>query len=232
MNYVTSAFAALPQRKRRVQERAERTRTKLLDAAELAFSQRGFDAVTVRDIEQNAGVQRNLVRYHFGNKAELWKAVVGRLIGLLNLEGQEEGDTSTETGDGEGFRERLAAGIRSYVEFSAAHPEFHRLMVQEGTQDSWRIRFLVDAYLRPAMHRLRRIVEDELDLTDEEFFHWYYLFVGAGAMPFTMAPEAQPLFGVDVKDDEVIERHAQVMVDFLLSRTMPIQPKRRPISSK
>ena len=209
--------AANRPRKRRPQERAEITRGKLLEAAEAAFSARGFDAVTVREIEELAGVQRNLVRYHFGNKKALWKAVVGRLIGLLPLPQEDVAEESDEHEEG-GRRARLASLIRGYVRFSAANPAFHRLMLQEGKQDSWRIRFLADAYLEPAMLRLRRIVEAELRLSDEEFLHWYYLFVGAGPMPFSMAPEAFALFGVSTDCEAVIERHAEIMVDFLLSR--------------
>ena len=210
--------AANRPRKRRPQERAEITRGKLLDAAQAAFSARGFDAVTVREIEELAGVQRNLVRYHFGNKKALWKVVVGRLIELLTLpqEDMVEKSDKPETG---GRRARLASLIRDYVRFSAANPAFHRLMLHEGKQDSWRIRFLAEAYLQPAMLRLRRIVEAELHLSDEDFFHWYYLFVGAGPMPFSMAPEAHALFGVSTDSETVIERHAEIMVDFLLSRS-------------
>ena len=219
MDAAPPGLAGKPRRKRRVQERAERTRAKLLDAAELAFSQHGFDAVAVREVENMAGVRRNLVRYHFGNKEALWKAMVGRLIAFLGPEFTSEPQSAPNLGEGGALRERLALVIRRYVKFSAAHPAFHRLMVQEGKVDIWRIGCLVDAYLRPAMLWLRRIVEDELRLSDEEFFHWYYLFVGAGPMPFTMAPEAREMFGVDVRQEEIIERHAQIMVDFLLSRT-------------
>ena len=203
-----------------MQERAEITRAKLLDAAQTAFSERGFEAVTMRDIEEQAGVQRNLALYNFSDKSALWKAVVNRLVELLrpalpNEDQPLEGDT----GKSDERRARLAAIIRAHVHFSAANTAFHRFMMQEGKQDSWRIQYLIDAFLRPVMMRLRPVVEHELDLSDGEFFHWYYLFFGAGPMPFTMAPEARALFGVSTGEEHVIEQHAEIMVDFLLSRT-------------
>ncbi|MDE0929269.1 MAG: helix-turn-helix domain containing protein, partial [Halioglobus sp.] len=55
-------------RTRRVQERAEITRAKLIKAGTVMFSERGFDGVSVRDLENAAGVKRNLLAYHFDDK--------------------------------------------------------------------------------------------------------------------------------------------------------------------
>lgn len=162
--------AAKPVRKRRPQERAETTKRKLIKAALQAFSERGFDAVTVRDIEVAAGVQRNLVSYHFGGKEEMWKAAAAHVITKLDefTEGRQElvRDLSTS--------EWLAYTIRSYVRFSAKHPELNRLMIQEGKQDSWRIHWLVDEFLRPAMERLRLVVESRRKIDDQQFVHYEF----------------------------------------------------------
>ncbi len=45
------------------------------------------------------------------------------------------------------------------------------------------------------------------------------MFVGGGALTFTMAPEAKRFFDIDVKDQAVIDRHAEMMVDFPLTRS-------------
>ena len=204
--------AAKPVRRRRPQERAEVTKQKLLKAALQAFSERGFDAVTVRDIEIAAGVQRNLVSYHFGSKEEMWKAAAAHVITELDefAEGRRElvRDLSTT--------EWLAYTVRSYVRFSAEHPELNRLMIQEGKQDSWRIHWLVDEFLRPAMERLRLVVESHRKIDDQQFVHWYYVFV-SGAMMFSMAPEAALLFDVDVYDEEIVDRHVETMATLLLN---------------
>ncbi|MEM7280652.1 MAG: helix-turn-helix domain-containing protein [Pseudomonadota bacterium] len=202
-------------RKRRPQERAELTKKKLLQVAIKEFSERGFDAVTVRDIEVQAGVQRNLVSYHFGSKDDIWKAAAVHLLAEL----ADFNDARRELMQDLSAHERVAYTIRSYVRFCAKHPEFNRLMIQEGKQDSWRVRWLADNYIRPGMERLRKRVMEDLDLKSKEFVHWYYLFVSGGAMLFAMAPEVDALFGVNLDDEEVINRHANMMVDFLLSRS-------------
>lgn len=208
-------LAAEKTRQRRPQERAQITRQKLLDVAIREFSERGYDAVTVREIETLAGVQRNLLSYHFGSKEGMWKAAASHTLTQL----QEFGEAREEVVRDLSARERVAYVLRSFVRFSASHPEFHRLMIQEGKHDSWRIEWLVDEFLGPAMNGLRERLAIDLELSDrDEFVHWYYMFTGGGALMFSMAPEAKRLFGVDVDDEAIIERHASIMVDFLLTR--------------
>lgn len=64
------------------------TREKILNAAEHLFGERGFDAVSLRDITGNAGVTLALASYHFGTKDRLFEAVVARradILGTLRL---------------------------------------------------------------------------------------------------------------------------------------------------
>lgn len=60
------------------------TRTRLLDAAEKLFAQRGFHAVSVRDITKAARADVSLVHYHFGSMDELLAQVVERRAAMLN----------------------------------------------------------------------------------------------------------------------------------------------------
>lgn len=64
------------------------------DAAMELYAERGFDAVTVRDIAARAGVSAALVIHHFGSKAGLRAAVDERAMAVLDelfsLAGQPE----------------------------------------------------------------------------------------------------------------------------------------------
>lgn len=60
------------------------TADKILNAAEELFSASGYDAVSIRQITQAAGVKLALVHYHFGSKEELYRAVIQRRIGRLS----------------------------------------------------------------------------------------------------------------------------------------------------
>lgn len=55
-------------------------RTKILDAAEHLFAERGYRGTSVRAITNRAGANLAAVAYHFGSKAELLAEVVRRVI--------------------------------------------------------------------------------------------------------------------------------------------------------
>ncbi|MDQ4104394.1 MAG: TetR family transcriptional regulator [Actinomycetota bacterium] len=73
----------------------EDTRTALLDAARVEFTERGFDGATVRRIAQRAGVDPAMVNHWFGGKDALFVAVMeipfnpGEIIARV-LDGERE----------------------------------------------------------------------------------------------------------------------------------------------
>ncbi len=58
----------------------ERSRRALLDAAIEEFAAHGFAGTTVRAIADRAGVSKDLISYHFGGKAELYREVQRRWL--------------------------------------------------------------------------------------------------------------------------------------------------------
>src|SRR5215470_4581913 len=60
------------------------TKTKILDAAEKLFGQKGFEATSLRDITAEAQVNLAAVNYHFQSKESLIDAVIGRRIQPVN----------------------------------------------------------------------------------------------------------------------------------------------------
>lgn len=62
----------------------DRTKEKLLNAAEALFGERSFDTVSLRDITNEAGVTLALATYHFSTKENLFAEVVARRAKILN----------------------------------------------------------------------------------------------------------------------------------------------------
>ena len=58
------------------QDRAERTRNLILDAAAEAFDARGFVGASLSDILARAGVTKGALYFHFSSKEELAKALI------------------------------------------------------------------------------------------------------------------------------------------------------------
>lgn len=59
------------------------TKDKILDTAELLFSDLGFDNTSLRSITSKADVNLASVNYHFGSKKELIQAVMERYLSVL-----------------------------------------------------------------------------------------------------------------------------------------------------
>src|SRR5262249_37216641 len=51
-------------------------RARIIEAAYVTLAERGYDATSIKDIAQVAGVAPGLIHYYFASKAELLAAVV------------------------------------------------------------------------------------------------------------------------------------------------------------
>jgi len=196
------------------QARAIATRERLLEAAIRRFASTGYDAATTRQIEQDAGVKRGLISYHFGSKEALWKAAAQWLFDRAS----KELLTTEKTAANIDEVARLRFFVRAFVHFSAHYPEVNRLMIREGMDDDWRLDWLVDNIVRPWYERVRVLFEEARRLgatPDMEYPHFYYILTSSAAMMFSMAPEARRLSGIDPLDDDVIAAHADALADLL-----------------
>ena len=67
-----------------ISEGGSETRTRLLDAAEVLFAERGFFGVTTRQVASASGVDDAMIYYHFQHKRGLFDAVFERRAKLLH----------------------------------------------------------------------------------------------------------------------------------------------------
>jgi len=65
---------------------SERTRRRIIAAAERLFAEKGFKAMTLRDVTREARVNLAAVNYHFGSKRNLMRAVVQARFEPINAE--------------------------------------------------------------------------------------------------------------------------------------------------
>lgn len=78
------------------QPSAQKTRDSIISAAEKLFAEKGFRAMTLRDVTKEAGVNLAAVNYHFGSKIKLMHAVIERRIEPINRERIERLDAHIE----------------------------------------------------------------------------------------------------------------------------------------
>lgn len=186
---------------------------KILDAALQAFAANGFDGATTREIARSAGVPLGLIQYHFGGKLKLWQAAVERAFDeiRLDLDLEEAAHSSTEP-DGIGV---LRAGIRAHVRYVGAHPEFARLMYDEGKRRGPRMRWIVDRHTKPMFERITPMISHLQSLgrlpADVAPEHFVYALLGSINTYFHQAEELRRITGKNANSPSEIEAHAQAV---------------------
>ncbi len=201
-------------------EVARRTRRTILDAALGLFAERGYEAVSLRDVAERAGTTHGLLRHHYGAKDALWRAVVAeadaRYVAALP-------ERWSAAADGE-LRTSLTHLMRSLLTASARHPEITRLLLHESTGGGERLAHVLD-HIRP----LRRITDPllarlheagRLATYDEPAF--FLLVLGAATLPIALSPLGQVVGGVGAghpPGPTAIDHQADRVVDLLLGGT-------------
>ena len=193
-------------------------REQLLDSALVEFGARGFDGASTRSIAQRVDAHQPQINYHFDSKEALWFAAVDHLFALL---GEELAGLPPFAGveDPRELASVFADAIRRFVRFAAAHPELNRIMVHEATEDSDRLRWMVDRHVRPLYDAIRVAWQRLRDARiaapiDSAMVH--YVIVGAASLPFVNAPEARLLTGMEPTDLAWVDAHSEGLIATLL----------------
>jgi AcrR family transcriptional regulator len=114
--------------KRRTRLSRDKRRGTLLDAGARAFAERGFQATSMEDVAQKAGVTRLIVYRHFDSKQDLYRAVLDRAVrGVAIAVTAHEDGGPTVTSVVNGFLGAATAdpeGFKLLVHHSAREPDF------------------------------------------------------------------------------------------------------------
>ncbi|MGD1956503.1 MAG: TetR/AcrR family transcriptional regulator [Sphingomonadales bacterium] len=197
--------------------KSERTRDALLAAGIRLFSEQGYDATSTRQVEALAGVQRNLMTYHFGGKEDFWKACMVALNGRMGALLEPVFDQSKDIAP----RERVRFLIRRYVRASAAVPEVARILFDEGRSSGWRLEWLVDNYIRSFFDTIAQVFKEGRQsnaIPDIPLINFYYFLAASGAM-FSMSAEFKLLTGKDAFEDAMVDAQANAIADLLTAHT-------------
>jgi AcrR family transcriptional regulator len=195
---------------RRPQQRSLDTRERLVAAALSVFASHGFDGATTREIAARAGVALAALPYHFSTKEALWRAAADRIFGRL----AEAFQARVAGLEGVEARTRLRLLLGDFVRFQAAHPELHRLMIQEGLARTPRLEWLVETHIRPIYDFVRALVEeaqsDGATLAGRpEQLH--YVIIGAASSHYALAAEYELLTGERPDREALVQEHIAML---------------------
>ena len=111
----------------------------ILDAAVQLFAANGFDAVSMREVANEAGVSKANIYHHFESKESLYRAILDQsaedLSGLVETLAESSGS----------FESRITEFAAGHLQHLDANPLASRLIIREAfSGDNERSRVLVD----------------------------------------------------------------------------------------
>ncbi|PWU11044.1 MAG: DUF1956 domain-containing protein [Verrucomicrobia bacterium] len=153
------------------------TRERLLEAAGEVFAQRGFREATIREICEKAKANVAAAHYHFGDKEELYAAVLKSCA----VPPFDQVPTNLPP------EERLRAFVRAVLGrfFQTGRPAWlGRLIAQEMIEPTKALDELINAQIRPNSERLRAIVRELIGREVEDQELWRCTFSVASQWVF------------------------------------------------
>ncbi len=133
--------------------RGQRTRTKLLDAAERVFGESGFERASIVEITRTAGVAQGTFYVYFESK----KAIFAQLVDTLGRQLRQDLAEATA-----GLDSRMAmeeAGCDAFLRFIEEHRHFYRIIRQAEFVDEALYRDYYDRVAQGYIVGLRKAMD-------------------------------------------------------------------------
>jgi AcrR family transcriptional regulator len=204
----------------RVPTRAELTRERILDAAEIVFARHGLNGTRIRQIAETAGVNNATIYSYFPSKAELHEAVLERgMRPLLDL----MMEFSASPRDMEAAGRLLRGGMKHLSE----RPSLSRLIYLEIISEGSYLAELSSRWLRPLLDPGFSELKEATASTPWEGNLAPLIvttFVQLSFGHFALTPLFRELIGADPTSEEWVAHQTRFMVT-LLEQMFPEQLK-------
>lgn len=162
------------------------SKRKLLDAAEQLFAEKGFEAVSVRDITQLAKANVAAVNYHFGSRDGLLTLVMMRYMTPVNEERIARLETLERKSSGKTvpLEEIIDALVRPLVtqirKSELSERLFYKLMGRTFAQQGDGLPPQIEEQLRQVVQRFTRAFAKALPAVAADDLAWRIHFVVGG----------------------------------------------------
>jgi TetR/AcrR family transcriptional regulator len=193
--------------------RGDEVRGRVLRAALECFGAFGFEGTSTRGVADRANVTHTLVLYHFQSKDRLWIAMMEYVLGqyaqnVRALEKPNDGNAA----------QKLGTFIDQLVRMSARMPQIHRILTAEGNQESERLDWIIENFIRWHFKTLRGLIrrgQEEGAVRQCDPARLYYLIIGFSGTLFTLATEYGALTGRDVFSEVEILRNIALIYELV-----------------
>ncbi len=192
------------------------TTERVMLAALDAFAASGFDAMSVRELNDSLGVSHNYLHRRFGSKLELWRAVVDHWIGGVNRELLALVDEAGQMADP---LEVLREVIVRFVTLNCRQPQLFRLMNIEASIEGERLDYLFERFIEPTSRRFEQLFDElapEVNRQSMPPATLFFLLAHGATAPAGHVALASRLSGEDPTSPTAIDRHAGAVADLFI----------------
>jgi TetR/AcrR family transcriptional regulator len=189
----------------------ERSRQRILDAAEVLFAERGYERVTLAEIGAAADLSRGAPGYLFGSKLGLYQEVLAGLFDAREAVLHEPWAALGAASDDE-VAARLKAAVRAYLEFLHDRPTFLAITEREALAGA--------PHLAGAPRRSTSIEDALRVLAERRGFRLssaLIVILSVSMFPLVHRDTVLAPRGIDPSDADVLERHTVLVTDLVLA---------------
>ena len=193
------------------------SRARILEAARGEFALHGYSA-RLQDIAERAGLTHPTLLYHFKSKERLYAAVIEQA--MLDW---AEMTSLTVSAAPVGF-DRVAALVRTAMEFFATHADFVVIWRREAIEGGGRLEDATAEHMRPFLDRAIAFLEREIEagrLRPHDPGELMQIVYGAVSTYFSDAGFRERLFGGDPTSPESRERFGEALTAMLRDALAP-----------
>lgn len=193
--------------------RGDDVRERILSAALKCFAAFGFEGTSTRAVAAKAGLTHSLVIYHFESKDQLWLSTVEAAVepfvrdvraAFIEKEGPAD--------------EILRAFIAQFVRLSAERPEINQIMTVEGGQDTDRLRYAMDTYIRKNFNDICSLIrrgQEEGTVRECDPARLYFHIIAGSTSGFSKGAQYKELTGRDAFSEQEILRTVAFIYDMV-----------------
>ena len=181
------------------------SKTRILDAAEELFANKGYGATSIVDIADTVGIRGPAIYKHYSSKTDVYNAVVDRLF--MPMKAHMELTATLAEGQSLELLEKL---VKHHID----HPNISRIIQQATLSSGEHLEKLVDDWYRPFFSKILQ----QTSAMTPVIMAFHSMLLGY----ITLAPLHQKIFQLDPLDAHNIAQQLKLqshMAELLLGDT-------------
>lgn len=188
--------------------------TKILEAAEKVFAEKGLKGARVKEIAALSGVNPALINYYFGSKENLYRTVIEnffvRVERLAISVMEKEADV----------RSKLRSLIEFGIDLLGENEYVSRIFVREFVDSGPYSEMVIKTYLRRIFATARKLVPPGTEREREnesQIMHFIFSALGAMTLFYISGPVIKDIWKRDVFTKKMIEERKEEVIDLIFN---------------